>query len=84
VLPVVPARVDYELTEFGETLLDAVEALVDWAIDQDADSAKARARYDDARPPPGRRGLKPRPGKTEPAGRAPTRHLGRRGDGKKR
>ena len=31
VFPVVPPRVDYELTELGATLLDTIQALVAWA-----------------------------------------------------
>jgi DNA-binding HxlR family transcriptional regulator len=31
VFPVVPPRVDYELTELGSTLLDTIQSLVAWA-----------------------------------------------------
>lgn len=46
VYPVVPPRVDYELTELGRTLLASVQALVNWAVDHRADIAVARAAYD--------------------------------------
>ena len=32
VFPVVPPRVDYELTDMGHTLLETVQSLIDWAI----------------------------------------------------
>ena len=47
--PVVPPRVDYELTPLGRSLLDAIAPLVTWARHHRADVAAARADYD-ARP----------------------------------
>jgi DNA-binding HxlR family transcriptional regulator len=47
VYPVVPPRVDYKLTPLGETLLDAVCALVNWADAHRADIDEARVRYDE-------------------------------------
>ena len=46
VYPVVPPRVDYELTELGGTLLESVESLVTWAVDHLPQVAAARAGYD--------------------------------------
>jgi DNA-binding HxlR family transcriptional regulator len=47
--PVVPPRVDYELTSLGRSLLDAIAPLVAWARRHRDDIAAARADYD-ARP----------------------------------
>ncbi|GAA2896932.1 helix-turn-helix domain-containing protein [Streptosporangium fragile] len=44
--PVVPPRVDYELTTLGRTLLETVWALLDWALQHVDDIDKARADYD--------------------------------------
>ncbi|TQS27110.1 helix-turn-helix domain-containing protein [Microbispora sp. KK1-11] len=44
--PVVPPRVDYELTPLGGTLLDTVSALLDWAVKHIDDVDGARAEYD--------------------------------------
>jgi len=44
--PVVPPRVDYELTGLGASLLDAVAPLVDWARCHREDIAGARSGYD--------------------------------------
>jgi DNA-binding HxlR family transcriptional regulator len=44
--PVVPPRVDYELTELGRTLLASVSSLITWAVDHRSDIATARADYD--------------------------------------
>jgi DNA-binding HxlR family transcriptional regulator len=49
VYPVVPPRVDYDLTQTGGTLLEAVTPLVEWAGAYLADIDTARAEYD--RPP---------------------------------
>jgi DNA-binding HxlR family transcriptional regulator len=46
VYAVVPPRVDYELTPLGRSLLDSVKSLVQWAIENQADIAAARAAYD--------------------------------------
>jgi DNA-binding HxlR family transcriptional regulator len=44
--PVVPPRVDYELTPMGETLLGTVCQLMSWAIDHSDEIDRARADYD--------------------------------------
>ncbi len=44
--PVVPPRVDYELTDLGCTLLDTIQTLVRWTEDNQLKIAAARARYD--------------------------------------
>ena len=44
--PVVPPRVDYELTPLGASLLDAVEPLVAWTRAHRDTIAEARAAYD--------------------------------------
>ena len=46
--PVVPPRVDYELTPLGATLLDAVEPLVAWTRAHRDAIASSRAAYDAA------------------------------------
>jgi DNA-binding HxlR family transcriptional regulator len=46
VYPVVPPRVDYDLTAIGRTLLEAVTPLVEWADAHLADIDAARARFD--------------------------------------
>ena len=46
--PVVPPRVDYELTELGCSLLDAVEPLVAWTRGHRDEIAEARVSYDEA------------------------------------
>ena len=46
--PVVPPRVDYELTELGVSLLDAVRPLVGWTRAHRPEIADARSRYDAA------------------------------------
>jgi DNA-binding HxlR family transcriptional regulator len=51
VYPVVPPRVDYDLTPTGHTLLATVRQLVEWADAHTGDIDAARARYD-ARPAP--------------------------------
>jgi DNA-binding HxlR family transcriptional regulator len=44
--PVVPPRVDYELTPVGKTLLDTAWALIDWALAHLDDIDQARQEYD--------------------------------------
>ncbi|NIH80213.1 winged helix-turn-helix transcriptional regulator [Amycolatopsis viridis] len=44
--PVVPPRVDYELTPLGHTLLDTAWALMNWALEHTDDIDRARAAYD--------------------------------------
>jgi DNA-binding HxlR family transcriptional regulator len=51
VYPVVPPRVDYELTPLGTTLLESIQPLVTWTRAHGEDIAGARAAYD-ARPGP--------------------------------
>ncbi|TDC49837.1 transcriptional regulator [Jiangella ureilytica] len=44
--PVVPPRVDYELTPLGATLHDTIEALVTWTEEHRQEIAAARDEYD--------------------------------------
>jgi DNA-binding HxlR family transcriptional regulator len=44
--PVVPPRVDYDLTPLGATLLDAIEPLVAWTREHRDTITTARAEYD--------------------------------------
>ncbi|TCN39358.1 HxlR family transcriptional regulator [Kribbella orskensis] len=44
--PVVPPRVDYELTPLGVTLHDTIQALVTWTEKHQNEIATARATYD--------------------------------------
>lgn len=44
--PVIPPRVDYELTPMGRTLLDTVGQLVSWADSHLPEIDAARAAYD--------------------------------------
>jgi DNA-binding HxlR family transcriptional regulator len=44
--PVVPPRVDYELTPLGVTLHDTIQALVTWTEAHQSEIAAARAAYD--------------------------------------
>ncbi len=46
VFPVVPPRVDYELTELGSTLLDTIQELVAWAGKHGNEIIAARDAYD--------------------------------------
>ena len=46
--PIIPPRVDYELTELGRSLQGPVCALARWAIDNIEDIHKAQARFDAA------------------------------------
>src|SRR5437868_13529696 len=46
VFPVVPPRVDYQLTPLGSTLLDTIQSLVGWAGEHGHEIAAARAAYD--------------------------------------
>jgi DNA-binding HxlR family transcriptional regulator len=48
--PVVPPRVDYELTALGRSLLVAVEPLVDWTRSHRGKIEKARTKYDAIKP----------------------------------
>jgi len=44
--PVIPPRVDYELTPMGRTLLQTIEQLIDWTDSHIADIHAAQAAYD--------------------------------------
>jgi DNA-binding HxlR family transcriptional regulator len=46
VYPVVPPRVEYELTPLGATLLDTIQSLVTWTEEHQDAIASARAEYD--------------------------------------
>jgi DNA-binding HxlR family transcriptional regulator len=46
VFPTIPPRVDYELTDLGRELLVPVHALGEWARQNTARVAQARARFD--------------------------------------
>ena len=46
VYPVVPPRVDYALTALGATLLETIQALVNWTEAHQDEVAAARATYD--------------------------------------
>ncbi len=48
VYPVIPPRVEYTLTDLGQSLLDIVRALIDWSADHTGDIVAARRRYDAA------------------------------------
>jgi DNA-binding HxlR family transcriptional regulator len=58
--PVMPPRVDYELTPLGRTLLDAVGALMTWADAHLDEVDAARATYD-AQTPACPAGARPSP-----------------------
>lgn len=58
VYPEIPPRVEYELTGLGESLLQPLEALIDWVIEKTPDLEKARAEYD------ARKGTDPAPWQT--------------------
>jgi DNA-binding HxlR family transcriptional regulator len=51
VYPVIPPRVEYDLTPSGHTLLDTVRQLIEWADEHTGDIDAARVKYD-ARPAP--------------------------------
>ncbi|HLH58404.1 MAG TPA: helix-turn-helix domain-containing protein [Streptosporangiaceae bacterium] len=44
--PVIPPRVDYELTPMGRTLLETIEQLIDWADSHVEQIDAAQAAYD--------------------------------------
>jgi DNA-binding HxlR family transcriptional regulator len=66
VTPSVPVRVDYRLTELGESLLPVLSAIKDWAQRHMGEVDAARQRYDAHRPQPAEE---------------PTRHPARAGAG---
>jgi DNA-binding HxlR family transcriptional regulator len=49
----VPVRVEYSLTELGQTICDPVHAIRDWAEKHAAELRAARQRYDRPEPPRG-------------------------------
>jgi len=49
VTPSIPPRVDYELTELGQSLREPISALADWALDNVGAIHRAQARFDAAR-----------------------------------
>jgi DNA-binding HxlR family transcriptional regulator len=46
IYPVVPPRVEYTLTQMGETLVEAVAPLIGWANSHLAEIERARVAYD--------------------------------------
>jgi DNA-binding HxlR family transcriptional regulator len=48
VTPVLPPRVDYQLTALGRSLVPALDQLSLWAVENDNAVADARARYEAA------------------------------------
>ncbi|HEY5921821.1 MAG TPA: helix-turn-helix domain-containing protein [Kofleriaceae bacterium] len=46
VFPEIPPRVDYELTRLGNTLLEPISALAEWAEEYRTSIQEARAKYD--------------------------------------
>jgi DNA-binding HxlR family transcriptional regulator len=46
--PVIPPKVEYELTPLGATLHKTIQALVTWTEDHQGEVARARAAYDQA------------------------------------
>jgi DNA-binding HxlR family transcriptional regulator len=46
VYPVVPPKVEYELTDLGSTLIESVRGLANWAKEHRGQVAAARAAYD--------------------------------------
>jgi DNA-binding HxlR family transcriptional regulator len=46
VYPVVPPKVEYELTELGGTLLLSIQSLFHWTVEHRCEVATARAEYD--------------------------------------
>jgi DNA-binding HxlR family transcriptional regulator len=46
VYPVVPPRVEYELTPLGATLHETIKSLVTWTEEHQAEIATARSQYD--------------------------------------
>jgi DNA-binding HxlR family transcriptional regulator len=47
VFPEIPPRVEYELTRLGQTLLDPISALADWAEQYRTAIQEARVSFDD-------------------------------------
>jgi DNA-binding HxlR family transcriptional regulator len=51
VYPVVPPKVEYDLTPLGCSLIDTIQALVRWTETHQAEIATARTTYDSRQPP---------------------------------
>jgi DNA-binding HxlR family transcriptional regulator len=72
VYPVIPPRVEYTLTELGESLRDLVRALIDWSASHTGDILAQRQRYDAAKvasaPEPERAGGTPTTGQRSRTG----------------
>ena len=49
VTPTIPPRVDYELTDLGQSLLTPISALSQWALDNVGTIHEAQARFDTER-----------------------------------
>lgn len=49
VTPTIPARVDYALTELGREVMEPLDVLARWALDNNQRIIAARARYDGAK-----------------------------------
>jgi hypothetical protein len=47
IFPIIPPRVDYELTDLGRGLQQPVKALGQWAMEHQEQIAAARARFDE-------------------------------------
>src|SRR5947207_8490976 len=61
VFPIVPPRVDYELTGLGRSLLIPVSALGEWAIKNRGKIEDAQIRFDHGCSEKGKRPLRPSP-----------------------
>jgi DNA-binding HxlR family transcriptional regulator len=48
VTPSIPPRVDYKLTELGQSLVNVLQPVAHWSTAQRLKIAEARARYDEA------------------------------------
>jgi DNA-binding HxlR family transcriptional regulator len=46
VYPVVPPKVEYQLTDLGQSLLTAIQSIVTWTVSHLPELATARAAYD--------------------------------------
>ena len=49
VTPTIPPRVDYALTELGREVMEPLDVLARWALDNNQRIIAARARYDGAK-----------------------------------
>jgi DNA-binding HxlR family transcriptional regulator len=54
VFPTIPPRVDYALTPLGETLLEPIQGLTEWADSHRTSIQAARERFDSANAKPKR------------------------------